>query len=58
MERVRRLKEEGIDLEALLDAPFYRDEDNNTFATWYDALTVMPFIPEAPARSGRGEANG
>ena len=58
MERVRRLKEEGIDLEALLDAPFYRDEDNNTFATWYDALTVIPFIPEAPARSGRGEANG
>lgn len=54
MERVSRLKEKGIDLEALLGAPFYRDENNNICATWYDALTVMPFIPDVPARSGKG----
>jgi len=58
MERVRRLKEREIDLEALLGAPFYRDENKNTFATWYDALTVLPFIPEGPACSGNGGPNG
>ena len=58
LERVRRLKEHGIDLVALLGAPFYRDEDKNTFATWYDALTVLPFMPEDPARSGKGDKHG
>lgn len=58
MEQLHRLKEKGIDLEALLGAPFYRDDNKNTFATWYDALTVMPFIPEAPACPGKGGPNG
>lgn len=58
MEQLHRLKEKGIDLEALLGAPFYRDDNKNTFATWYDALTVMPFIPEAPACPGKGGSNG
>lgn len=58
MEQLRRLKERGIDLEVLLGAPFYRDEDRRAFATWYDALTVMPFIPEVPAGSGKGGVNG
>ncbi len=58
MEQLHRLKEKGIDLEALLGAPFYRDDNKNTFAIWYDALTVMPFIPEAPACPGKGGPNG
>lgn len=31
MEQLRRLKERGIDLEVLLGAPFYRDEDRRAF---------------------------
>ena len=58
LEQVHRLKEQGIDLEALLGAPFYRDENNNNYATWYDALTAMPFIPEPPTCSGKGGSNG
>ena len=57
MEQVYRLKEKGIDLEAMLGVPFYRDENKNTFATWYDALTVMPFITDVPASSGEGDPN-
>ena len=38
------LKDEGTDLEAALGAPFYRDEERNTYATWYDAIKAMPFI--------------
>ncbi len=57
MEQVYRLKEKGIDLEVMLGVPFYRDENKNTFATWYDALTVMPFITDVPASSGKGDPN-
>ena len=46
-EEVRLLKDRGTDLEEMLGTPFYRDENRNTYATWYDALQVLPFIPEA-----------
>ncbi len=46
-EGVSLLQKTGIDLEAMLGVPFYRDEDNNIYASWYDALKVMPFIPQA-----------
>jgi len=51
------LKERGIDLEPWLGAPFYRDENNNICATWYDALKMMPFIPDAPAVPGKEARN-
>lgn len=51
-EGMRLLNENGTDLEEALGAPFYRDEGGNTYATWYDALKVLPFIHAA--RSGRG----
>lgn len=54
LEQVHRLAQNGFDLEALLGSPFYRDENGNTYATWYDALKVMPFIPDAPTCSGNG----
>ena len=46
MEGVHLLQKDGMDLEAMLGAPFCRDENKNLYASWYDALKVVPFLPE------------
>lgn len=43
-ESVQHLKERGTDLEAILGAPFWRDEEKKTHAAWYDAMQLAPFM--------------
>ena len=48
------LKEQGLDLEAVLGAPYYRDEEGNSFTTWFDAVQVLPFF-EPENAEGEGD---
>ncbi|MBQ9009817.1 MAG: hypothetical protein IJ088_10880 [Clostridia bacterium] len=57
LSQIYRLKEKGLNLEKLLGAPYYKDENKDIFATWFDALEVLPFIPEHTG-SGEGGSHG
>ncbi|MBQ6400580.1 MAG: hypothetical protein IJI21_10755 [Clostridia bacterium] len=55
MAELYRLKESGTDLEALLGKPYWRDGDGRVHALWYDAVELLPFLPEERPRPARRE---